>query len=125
MNLDLDGKVAIVTGAGGAICGEIAGAFAQEGVAVAIWDISLEAACRKRPPQLSPLLPSFAPSASTLIIAMFFISSRFSISFITVFSSSSFLMFTRGKSGLVFKNQSSILLITTHPLAIPSTLNVA
>ena len=40
----LEGKIAVITGAGGAICGEIAKAFASEGVSVAIWDISLVAA---------------------------------------------------------------------------------
>ena len=48
MDLHLKGKVAVVTGAGGAICGEIAKALAREGVSVAIWDLSLDAACRKR-----------------------------------------------------------------------------
>ena len=48
MNLNLKGKVAVVTGAAGAICGEIAKALAQEKVCVAIWDLSLDAACRKR-----------------------------------------------------------------------------
>ncbi len=41
-------QIAIITGAGGAICGEIAKAFAQKGISVAIWDISLEAACARR-----------------------------------------------------------------------------
>ncbi|MCG6878985.1 MAG: SDR family oxidoreductase [Deltaproteobacteria bacterium] len=44
MNYGLEGKVAVITGAGGAICGQIAKAFAKEGVKVAIWDISQDAA---------------------------------------------------------------------------------
>ena len=44
MNLDLAGKVSVVTGGGGAICGSIASAFATEDLCVAIWDISGEAA---------------------------------------------------------------------------------
>ncbi len=48
MNYHLTGKVAVITGAGGAICGEIAKAFADEGISVAIWDISFDTACRKR-----------------------------------------------------------------------------
>ncbi len=47
MDLGLKGKVAVVTGGGGAICGEIARALAAEGAAVAIWDLSAEAAERK------------------------------------------------------------------------------
>ncbi len=47
MELGLKGKVAVVTGGGGALCGAIAEAFAAEGTAVAIWDLSLEAARRK------------------------------------------------------------------------------
>ncbi|MDY7011359.1 MAG: SDR family NAD(P)-dependent oxidoreductase, partial [Planctomycetota bacterium] len=45
---NLEGKVAIITGAGGAICGEIAQAYAREGISVAIWDISIDAARRRR-----------------------------------------------------------------------------
>jgi NAD(P)-dependent dehydrogenase (short-subunit alcohol dehydrogenase family) len=44
---NLENKIAIVTGAGGAICGEVAAALAQEGVEVAILDLSLDAAKRK------------------------------------------------------------------------------
>jgi NAD(P)-dependent dehydrogenase (short-subunit alcohol dehydrogenase family) len=44
MNYHLEGKIAVITGGGGAICGEIAKAFATEGVSVAIWDLSLDAA---------------------------------------------------------------------------------
>ncbi len=44
---DLHGKTAVITGAGGAICGAIAQQFAAEGVKVAIWDLSLEAARRQ------------------------------------------------------------------------------
>lgn len=42
-----DGKTAIVTGAGGAICGAIAAGLAQNGASVALWDISEEAAGKK------------------------------------------------------------------------------
>ena len=48
MDLNLEGKTAVVTGAGGAICGEIALALAAEGVKVAIWDLSEEAASSRR-----------------------------------------------------------------------------
>lgn len=48
MNYGINGKIAIVTGAGGAICGEIAKALAAEGAAVAIWDISTDAGNSKR-----------------------------------------------------------------------------
>jgi len=48
MNWNLQGKAAVVTGAGGAICGEIASALAGEGVRVALWDISEEAASARR-----------------------------------------------------------------------------
>ena len=44
MDLNLRDKVAIVTGAGGAICGEIARALGKEGARVAVWDIDLDAA---------------------------------------------------------------------------------
>lgn len=44
MDYGLRGKVAIVTGGGGSICGEIARALALEGVSVAIWDVSIHAA---------------------------------------------------------------------------------
>ncbi len=53
MNYNLKDKVAAITGAGGAICGEIAKAFAAEGVSTAIWDISIDAACKKRDEILS------------------------------------------------------------------------
>ena len=48
MTYQLRGKVAVITGAGGAICGEIAKAFAGEGMSVAIWDLSFDAACQRR-----------------------------------------------------------------------------
>lgn len=44
MDLGLKGKTAVVTGGGGAICGAIAKGLAAEGVSVAIWDLSREAA---------------------------------------------------------------------------------
>ena len=42
MQLDyqLAGKIAVITGGGGAICGEIASALAGESVSIAIWDLS-------------------------------------------------------------------------------------
>jgi len=44
MDYKLKGKIAIVTGGGGAICGEIAKALANEGTHVAIWDLNKRAA---------------------------------------------------------------------------------
>lgn len=44
MDYHLTGKVAVVTGGGGAICGEIAKALAIEGVSVAIWDLEKDKA---------------------------------------------------------------------------------
>jgi NAD(P)-dependent dehydrogenase (short-subunit alcohol dehydrogenase family) len=41
---DLTGKVAIVTGAGGVLCGQMAKALAQAGAKVAVLDLSLDAA---------------------------------------------------------------------------------
>ena len=46
MELSLGGKKAVVTGGGGAICGEISRALAREGASVAIWDLSIESAGR-------------------------------------------------------------------------------
>ena len=45
--MGLEGKAAVVTGGGGAICGEIARRLSREGARVAIWDIS-PAAAEKR-----------------------------------------------------------------------------
>lgn len=47
MDYNLRGKVAVITGAGGAICGEIAKALAQEGISIAIWDISIDKASKR------------------------------------------------------------------------------
>jgi NAD(P)-dependent dehydrogenase (short-subunit alcohol dehydrogenase family) len=47
MDLNLDKKVSVVTGAGGSICGKIAEALARENVRVAIWDIDCKAAEKK------------------------------------------------------------------------------
>jgi NAD(P)-dependent dehydrogenase (short-subunit alcohol dehydrogenase family) len=47
LDLGIAGKTAIVTGGGGAICGAIAMALAREGAAVALWDLSEEAARRR------------------------------------------------------------------------------
>jgi NAD(P)-dependent dehydrogenase (short-subunit alcohol dehydrogenase family) len=44
MDYKLDRKIAVITGAGGAICGEIAKALANEGVSAAIWDLRKDAA---------------------------------------------------------------------------------
>jgi len=44
MDYKLKGKIAVVTGGGGAICGEIAKALAAEGTHVAIWDLNKRAA---------------------------------------------------------------------------------
>lgn len=46
MELSLEGKIAVVTAAGGAICGEVARELAREGAEVAVWDIDPEAARR-------------------------------------------------------------------------------
>ena len=43
---DLTGKVAVVTGAGGVLCSQMAKALAQAGAKVAVMDLSLEAAKR-------------------------------------------------------------------------------
>ena len=53
MDYNLQGKVAIITGAGGAICGEIAKGLAKEGISVAIWDVSIESANKRRDEILS------------------------------------------------------------------------
>jgi NAD(P)-dependent dehydrogenase (short-subunit alcohol dehydrogenase family) len=47
MDYQLNGRVAVVTGGGGAIGGTIAAALAGQGVAVAIWDINRSAAQAK------------------------------------------------------------------------------
>ena len=44
MEYELDQKIAVVTGGGGAICGEIANTLAGEDVRVAIWDLNKAAA---------------------------------------------------------------------------------
>lgn len=46
LNVDLKGKVAVVTGAGGILCGMFAKAIAQSGAKVALLDLNLEAAQR-------------------------------------------------------------------------------
>ena len=43
-NVDLTGKVAVVTGAGGILCSDFARAIAQCGAAVALLDINYDAA---------------------------------------------------------------------------------
>ena len=45
--IDLDGKVAVITGAGGVICSELAAALAECGCSVALLDINYEAAKEK------------------------------------------------------------------------------
>ncbi len=47
MEMSLQDRVAVITGAGGAIGGEIARLFVQAGASVALWDLSHEAAMRK------------------------------------------------------------------------------
>ena len=44
LNTDLSGKVAVVTGAGGVLCGMFAQALAQAGAKVAVLDLNEEAA---------------------------------------------------------------------------------
>ncbi len=46
INVDLNGKVAVVTGAGGVLCGMFAKAIAACGAKVAVLDLNLEAATR-------------------------------------------------------------------------------
>ena len=43
LNIDFSGKVVVVTGAGGLICGAMARAFAQSGAKVAALDLNEEA----------------------------------------------------------------------------------
>ena len=43
INIDYSGKVVVVTGAGGLICGAMARAFAQSGAKVAALDLNEEA----------------------------------------------------------------------------------
>jgi NAD(P)-dependent dehydrogenase (short-subunit alcohol dehydrogenase family) len=47
MDLGLKGKTAVVTGGGGAICGEIARGLSAEGARVAVWDLDFHAAQKK------------------------------------------------------------------------------
>ena len=42
-NVDFTGKVVVVTGAGGVLCGDMARAFAEAGAKVAALDINFEA----------------------------------------------------------------------------------
>lgn len=44
LSLGLEGKTAVVTGAGGAICGAIARSMARAGAAVSVWDVDRERA---------------------------------------------------------------------------------
>lgn len=46
MTIDFSGKVVVITGAGGVICGEMARAFAKSGANVCALDLNLEAAQR-------------------------------------------------------------------------------
>ena len=66
MELGLNGKRAIVTGGGGAICGEIAKALAAEGVSVAIWDVSL-AAGKAKLQELPPAHPAHLALACDVV----------------------------------------------------------
>ena len=45
LGTDLTAKMAVVTGAGGILCGMFARTLARAGAAVALLDINLEAAC--------------------------------------------------------------------------------
>ena len=66
MDLKLKGKTAVVTGGGGAICGAITRGLAAEGVSVAIWDISPEAA-RKKAECISKELETFPGAVLTAV----------------------------------------------------------
>ena len=44
ININLDGKVVVITGAGGVICGALAKAVASNGAKVALLDLNLESA---------------------------------------------------------------------------------
>ena len=46
INIDYSGKVVVITGAGGLICGAMARAFAQSGAKVAALDLNGEAVCK-------------------------------------------------------------------------------
>ena len=52
LNTDLSGKVAVVTGAGGVLCGDFAKVLARAGASVALLDIN-EAAARKVADEIS------------------------------------------------------------------------
>ena len=52
LNTDLSGKVAVVTGAGGVLCGDFAQVLARAGASVALLDIN-EAAARKVADEIS------------------------------------------------------------------------
>ena len=43
LNVDYSGKVVVITGAGGLICGAMARAFAQSGAKVAALDLNVDA----------------------------------------------------------------------------------
>ena len=45
LNTDLSGKVAVVTGAGGVLCGMFAQALAQAGAKVAVLDLNERLSC--------------------------------------------------------------------------------
>ena len=53
MNIDFKGKVVVVTGAGGLICGAMARAFAQSGAHVAALDLNEEAVKKYYEPQIN------------------------------------------------------------------------
>ena len=53
LSVDFTGKVVVVTGAGGVLCGEMARAFAQAGAKVAALDLNEEAVKKLSSPQMS------------------------------------------------------------------------
>ena len=46
VNFDISGQVAVITGAGGVICGTVAKEMAKKGVKIALLDLFLESAQR-------------------------------------------------------------------------------
>jgi NAD(P)-dependent dehydrogenase (short-subunit alcohol dehydrogenase family) len=68
LNIDFSGKVVVVTGAGGVICGAMARAFAESGAKVAALDLN-EEAVKKLADELNALgLPTLSGTPYTATI---------------------------------------------------------